>query len=187
MNTYDITRSDLLVNPSMIQKVVFSSPWFDLVAKTMKEGQSPYYSLAMQDYVSILATTEEGDLLLVRQFRPAVEEYTVELPSGHVEKWETPEAAARRELLEETGYEVEALDFLGKLNPDTGRLGNKFWCFTASHLKKKTPVNLPEEGLELIHCRPTDLKTMMLEGRFNHALHLSMVAMALVKGKLSLF
>ena len=55
--------------------------------------------------VIIAATFEpEGDLLLVRQFRPPAGRYTIEFPAGLIDPGETPEESARRELFEETGY-----------------------------------------------------------------------------------
>ncbi len=57
------------------------------------------------DTVAVLALTEEDEVLLVREYRPGPEELLYELPGGIVDEGETPEQAARRELLEETGYE----------------------------------------------------------------------------------
>src|SRR5213079_2244404 len=70
------------------------------------------------------AVTPNGTFPLVRQFRPALEEFTLELPSGHVDLGESPEQAARKELREETGFVANELILLGSLSPDTGRLSN---------------------------------------------------------------
>ncbi len=70
---------------------VYSTPWFDLIAKTMREGEPPYYSLRLPDYVGILAFTPERRIIAVRQYRPAVEQYTLELPAGLVDPGEAPE------------------------------------------------------------------------------------------------
>ena len=94
--------------------------------------------LQTKDYVSVVAVTEDGRLLLVRQFRPAVGRMTLELPSGHVEPGETPEQAARKELLEETGYLADTFTLLGNLSPDTGRLGNRMWCFFAKGARRES-------------------------------------------------
>src|SRR5262249_18088057 len=99
-----MTRNPLASGRFMERHVVYTTPWFDLVAKSIDAGDLPHYSIATKDYVSIVALTAEGHLLLVRQYRPAVEQVTLELPCGHVEPGETPEEAARKELLEETGY-----------------------------------------------------------------------------------
>jgi ADP-ribose pyrophosphatase len=71
-------------------------------------------------------------LLLVRQFRRGVGGMTLELPAGHVESGETPEMAARKELMEETGHEASAFELLAILSPSTPRFTNRLWCYFAS-------------------------------------------------------
>ena len=170
----------------MSDKVVFSVPWFDILERAVEGSTPPYYVLRTSDYVSILAATKQGSLLLVRQFRPAVGEESLELPSGHVEAGELPEAAARRELIEETGFEAEHFELLGALTPDPGRLGNKLWCFYASDATRvEPPVDL-EQGLQLIMCEPCDLVRYIEQGEFNSGLHLSVLLLATMKGRLQL-
>ncbi|MBI4685739.1 MAG: NUDIX hydrolase [Nitrospirae bacterium] len=62
--------------------------------------------------VAIVPVTENGDVLLIRQFRPAVNKYVIEFPAGLNDKGEALEDAARRELREETGYLTKELTFL---------------------------------------------------------------------------
>ena len=130
-------------------KSVFKSPWCELVAKTMSPGEPPYYSLQLPDYTAVIAITPERRVLAVRQYRPALERYTVELPSGLVDGDENPETAARRELLEETGYEAGEMQALGAMTPDNGRLGNRIWHFFAPAVKK-LEVHTPEARVEVL-------------------------------------
>ena len=88
-------------------------------------GRQNFYSLAQRDYVTVFARTASGLIPVVRQYRPAIEAYTLELPAGLVEPGETPEETARRELKEETGLSALATRYLGAFNPDTGRLSNR--------------------------------------------------------------
>ena len=88
---------------------VFKTPWFELVEKSVENNSAPYYSIRTRDYVSVLAITRDKTFVLVRQFRPAIEMFTLELPGGHVDEGETPEQSARKELLEETGFVAEEL------------------------------------------------------------------------------
>jgi ADP-ribose pyrophosphatase len=85
-------------------EVPYQTPWSELLAKTMKGEEPPYYSLRIADYVGILAITTDQRSLAVRQYRPAVERYTIEFPAGMGEAGETPLETAGGELLEETGY-----------------------------------------------------------------------------------
>jgi len=166
-------------------KVVFSVPWFDVLARNMDGSASPYYVIRTCDYVTVLASTREGALLLVRQFRPAVAGKTLELPSGHVEEGELPEAAARRELAEETGYEAERFELLGTLAPDPGRQGNRLWCFYAPGATQiRSPV-VREEGVELVRCEQRDLIRFLKNGEIDHAANLAVVLLATLKGHFS--
>src|SRR5579863_1483060 len=111
-------------------EVVFSTRFFDLLAKTMKQGEEPYYSLRVPEFAVVVALTEDDRMLAVRQYRPSVECYTVELPSGLVDPDESPLQAAERELREETGYAAGGMEMLGPMFPEAGRLTNRIWtCF----------------------------------------------------------
>jgi ADP-ribose pyrophosphatase len=167
----------------MDDKIVFSVPWFDILERAVRDSAQPYYVVRPPDYVTILATTPEGSILLVRQFRPIAGEVTLELPSGHMEPGESPEATARRELAEETGYEAGGLELLGTLHPDVGRLGNRLWCFYASGA---TIIDSPvqrEAGVEAVLCERDELVRYVSEGKMNHALNLAVLMLAETKGR----
>jgi ADP-ribose pyrophosphatase len=164
-------------------EVAFETPWFRLLAKTMKEGDQPYYSLVPPDYVSLIALTEEGRVVIVRQYRPAVERYTLELPSGLIDPGESPDQTARRELLEETGFEAGEVEVLGSMDADTGRLGNRSWvCFA----KDVRPVagRAPEAGIDVLEWRIEDLYKAIVEDRFSNGLHRGVVLRGVLLGKL---
>ena len=63
-----------------------------------------YYVLEYPDWVNIIAITKEGKMIMERQYRHALGNTCYELPCGVIEAGETPLEAAKRELLEETGY-----------------------------------------------------------------------------------
>ena len=173
-----------LKTPKLINKEVeFSTPWFEVEAKTYDNIDLPYYALSLPDYVSVIATTQEGQILLVRQFRPVVEEITLELPSGCVDEGETPEITARRELLEETGYEAQEMELLAVMNPDVGRLGNKLWCFFSPNVKQI--YHKPQEvDIALVCCSTSELSKLIRDGKLNHALNLAVILLGFQHGKL---
>lgn len=168
------------------RSTAFATPWFTVVAKTVDGAKDPHYVLEMADYVTVLATTADGSLVLVRQWRPVTESATLELPSGTVDPGETPEAAARRELLEETGYVAGALEPLGRLVPDTGREGNRLWGFYAPGVAPAVPARAPEPGLEAVRCTRAEFAEHLKEGRFDHALNLAVLFQAIQRGAWSL-
>jgi ADP-ribose pyrophosphatase len=169
------------MNEILDRKIVFSTPWFDIVAKTLAGWAEPYYAVQGSDYVTVLATTASGRVLLVRQFRPALEEFTMELPSGHVEPGESAEEAARRELLEETGYAAGELTLLATLAPDTGRLGMRQWCFVASEARPFGAAGSQEPGVAVVEWDVPELLERIRESTFNHALHLAVVLLWMLR------
>jgi ADP-ribose pyrophosphatase len=166
-------------------EVPFATPWFQVVSKTMREGEAPYYSLRLPDYVSVVALTEEDKVLIVRQYRPAVEHHTLELPSGLVDPGETPQETGRRELLEETGYQADEVELLGGMETDVGRLGNRIFTCIARGVRL-VEGRTPEEGIEVITWSLAELAAAIADGRFDHALHVAVVLIAMVKGGLKL-
>ena len=84
------------------------TPYFTLRSDRLRlpDGaiKDPYYVLERPDAAIIFPLTKEGEVVLVRQYRPAIERMELGLLAGLVERGEEPEKAARRELLEETGY-----------------------------------------------------------------------------------
>jgi 8-oxo-dGTP pyrophosphatase MutT (NUDIX family) len=168
------------------EQVVLDTKWFQVVARRPPAFDEPHYSLRTRDYVGIVAVSPAGELLLVRQFRPAVWEVTLELPSGHVDPGQTPEQAARTELLEETGYEAERFDLLGDFSPDTGRLGNRMWCFFAGDaLPTRDPAYRPEAGIDFVLYQGT-LRELLREKAFYSALNCAALFAAVLQGKLKL-
>jgi 8-oxo-dGTP pyrophosphatase MutT (NUDIX family) len=161
----------------MTEKVVFQTPWFQLIAKQPPGWQAPHYSIRTHDYVCVVAVSRTAGLVLVRQYRPAISAYCLDLPSGHVDPGEPPEEAARRELLEETGYRAGKMHLLGRLAPDVGRLGNSMWCFyTADILPSGSEGGEPGVQTVLYH---RSLGQLLREPEFNHALHHAALLLAL--------
>ena len=166
-------------------EVLYRTPWCEFVGKTVRPGEEPWYSIQGPDYNAVIAITEQGRLLAVRQYRPAVERFTIELPSGNIDPGETPESSARRELREETGYEAGELELLGSMRPDVGRLGTRVWYFFAVGVR---PVEnwKPEEGVEVLTYSMDELARAILDGTFDHALHVAALVPALLRRKLKL-
>lgn len=103
------------------KKIVLHTDWFDVESEEYDLPQlhgKPIYRINAPDSVLLVCFTQDKKLILVRQFRPASNQFTVELPAGAIEKGETPEEAAHRELYEETGYKCKKLELVSK-----GRLG----------------------------------------------------------------
>ena len=96
--------------------------------------------------VAILAITEENKIVMVRQYRKALERIIVEIPAGKLEAGEQPEVTAVRELEEETGYECDKLTHLISFYTSPGFADELVHLYIAKQLKKKQkPADLDED------------------------------------------
>ena len=164
------------------RQTVFETPWFSILEKrTAGLGSDDvYYSVETLDYVAVVAVTRHDEVLLVRQYRPVPETFTLELPAGHVEPGQTPEQAARAELLEECGYVAKHFELLGTLIPDSGRLGNRLWCFLATDAVP-SPDGPADEPIQCLAIPASELLARVGDGTFDHGLHVAALALALVR------
>ncbi len=106
--------------PEILQKKFVHRGFFDLRIDTLKRaGQDPITYTVVEtkvDAVCVLAKHKEK-YLIIKEYRHGVEKYILSLPGGRMEKGENPEASAKRELLEETGYIAQNMHFMGKYSP----------------------------------------------------------------------
>ena len=115
-------------------------PWLtarrDAVQLPNGEINDEFYVLEYPDWVNVIAKTDDGHFVFIRQYRYALDIDSIELCAGVIEPDETPEQGARRELLEETGYgggEWRKFMTIGQ-NPST--CNNLTHCFIATGVKK---------------------------------------------------
>jgi len=155
------------------------SPWVDLIEKVVQfgPGKEPehYHCLTQAAYVGVLVQTDERRIPIVRQFRPCVEEYTWEFPAGTLDPGDTPDQAARREVLEETGLSLSDTRYLGNFHPDTGRIQVDSHAFYAKASRAQEGFK-GEDGLSVRYVTHRELKQMIVAGEFRHQIHLAIYA-----------
>ncbi len=141
-----------------------------------------YYVLEYPNWVNAVALTENNKVILIRQYRHAVEEVILEIPGGCIDPGETPEEAVKRELLEETGFAFEKIEPLTILyaNPSTGN--NKTFSYLATGGKKIQEQHLDGREEIIVELVSVDtLKRLLKENRIGQALHVSAIFYALPK------
>ncbi|MBR4575906.1 MAG: NUDIX hydrolase [Clostridia bacterium] len=141
----------------------------------------PYYSYSRRDYAVIVASDEEGRFLCVRQFRQGIRQVTTEFPAGGIERKDgescTAEqalAAAKRELLEETGCESAQWTHLLTV-PSQATLSDNFaWIFRAENCRPVAGQRLDDmELLDVLKFSPSEIEEMIFSGRFQQAVHVA--------------
>lgn len=122
-----------------------------------------YYVLEYPDWVNIIAITEDGMVVLERQYRHGLGKTCYELPCGVIEEGETPLEAAKRELLEETGYAGGEWKQLMTLSPNPATSNNLAHSFLATGVKKVAGQSLDAtEDIE-VHLKSQDYVLELLE------------------------
>ena len=103
---------------------LYENPWcaFRVDSVELPDGARIEYGvLESGGFAAVVPVTGGGDVVLVRQWRQPLGAFTLELPTGGVDAGEEPAQAARRELLEETGFRAEGLEHLVSVHTSTGR------------------------------------------------------------------
>jgi ADP-ribose pyrophosphatase len=127
---------------------------------------------------AIVAMTDTGALLLLRQYRHAVGGTIWEIPAGTLNDGESPEDCARRELIEETGYAARTWKRLGEITPVPGYSDERIHLFLATDL---SPDRQRLDRDELIQVRSVSVKdalAMIDDGRIQDAKSIAALALA---------
>ena len=106
--------------------------------------EGTFFVIENPDWVNIIALTKNKEVILIEQFRHGIEETILEIPGGMIDDDEKPERAARRELLEETGFSAERFILLGKSHPNPAIQNNTIFHFLAVDCEKTEDVSFDE-------------------------------------------
>jgi ADP-ribose pyrophosphatase len=148
----------------------------------------PYFVVEMPVSATALAITEEGKVLLIKQYRYAIDEVIYETPGGFIDEGEDFVTGMRRELLEETGYEFDDIQPLGKIAANPGLLNNFTELFLATGGRKITAQQLDHnEEIEIVLATMDEMIALLMKQEIKQSLHTTCIFYALMKmGKLHL-
>ena len=142
-----------------------------------------YHVAEYPDWACVLPLTEAGEAVLVEQYRYGIGRTLLELPAGVIDAGESAEAAARRELLEETGYAAAHLRELGRLAVEPGRHTNYGHLFVALGAERvAAPAPDASEDVRVRLVPASALASLVEDGRVAHGIHAAAIFWALHRG-----
>lgn len=166
---------------------LFNDLWFKVRKdRCMTPGGTivdPYYVYEFPEWVTALPVTQEGKIIMVRQYRHALGETCIEIPGGCVDDTDKSfEDAIRRELLEETGYEFATIEYLGKTSANPSTNSNLMHMFLARGGKKIAEQKLDSnEEIEIELLSVHEVKELLKENRIIQAMHVTCLKYGLEK------
>lgn len=157
-------------------KYIIKRPWATLRVDKLQlpngNIKDEYYILEYPTWVNMVGITEQNTILFVRQYRHGAGEILVELPAGVVEEDESPELAARRELLEETGYAFDTIEYICALFANPATSGNTTYTYLLRGGKKVQEQCLDNsEDIEVVEMGIEQAKSFLFNNQLGQALH----------------
>jgi 8-oxo-dGTP pyrophosphatase MutT (NUDIX family) len=139
-----------------------------------------FYVNEYPDWGNAFCLTKDGRVVMVKQYRHGIGEEGIELPGGVIEEGESPKEGVLRELLEETGYRFETIEYLGKISANPSTTNNLMHMFLARGGEKVAEQNLDEsEEVDVLYMSIAEVKQMVRENRIMQSLHVNCIMYAL--------
>jgi ADP-ribose pyrophosphatase len=157
---------------TLSEDTVFEAPPFLRVVRqrvALPDGREidDFYQVLLRDFAAVVPVTEDGRILIVRQYKHGPGRVSVTFPAGFVEDDEPPQTAAIRELREETGYEASTWRPLGRFTDNGNQRGCRGSFFLATGCRAVTQAasgDLEEMSIETM--TPAELDALMGDGGF---------------------
>jgi ADP-ribose pyrophosphatase len=146
-----------MVFKTLSQKIVWACPWYSVRQDEilLPDGRAGVYNIVQKEAaVWILPVTMEKQIVLIRNYRYAVDDWCWEIPAGSIKAGQSPEEAALAELAEEVGGEAQQLDYIGQSYMANGI------CDEVGHFFLATGVSLGEPDHEAAEVIEVHLKSI---------------------------
>lgn len=143
----------------------------------------PYYVMEYPQWVTGFGLTEDNKVILVQQYRHALGEVCMELPGGCIDATDAShEAAVRREFLEETGYEFDTAEYLGRTSANPSTNANVLHMYILKGGRKVQEQELDHnEEIRVFLVSMEDFATMLRENQFIQSMHVTNILFAMLR------
>ncbi len=143
----------------------------DMCVRDCDGELSDFFVVESPDWVNIIALNTEHEAVLIKQFRHGTEETTMELPGGLIDDGEGSESAAKRELLEETGYSSQHWTLLGKSHPNPAIQNNTIYHYLALDCEKTAETAFDQHESIVTNLVPlVKVEKLIDDGTISHSL-----------------
>lgn len=156
---------------------VYTTPIFDLHRRKSahpRRGERNFFVLEAPAWVNIIPLTRKREVVLVRQYRHGVSNFTLEIPGGMVDPEDpSPAQAAAREMREECGYDSGEIIELGQVHPNPAIQPNVCYSFLARNVRKVAEPHYDAAGseeTEVVTVPLAQIKELIASGKITHAL-----------------
>ncbi len=163
---------------TVASRYLLRRPWMNLREDHVRlpdgREEEEFHIIEYPDWACVVCLAEDGRLVLVEQYRHGVGRTTLELPAGVVDPGEEPLQAARRELLEETGYVADAWTWLGRCAPNPSKHTNYAHLFFARGARQARAQS-PGQSEEIAVCllEPAEVLRRAEAGALLHGIHVA--------------
>ncbi len=151
------------------------SPHFLLEKRTyeLPDGKiiDDFYVTTVEDVALIIPITKDGKLVLVRQYKPGIDEITIEFPAGRLEqKHANIKDVAKQELEEETGIQTDDLELFAEYSGFPTKGTERVYCYLARNVEFNSSQKLdPIETIEILTFTPKEFDQLIAEGKIIYA------------------
>jgi ADP-ribose pyrophosphatase len=136
-----------------------------------REKPQDFFVINAPDWVNVVALTPDGRLVLVRQFRYGLNDFSVEIPGGVIDQGEDPLAAGVRELREETGYVGTQARLLGSVHPNPAMQSNRTHLVLVENARREAKLDWdPDEEFEIMTMPVEEVYRLAYRGGITHAM-----------------
>ncbi len=136
-----------------------------------RSAEQDFFVITAPDWVNVLALTPEQHLVLVRQFRYGINDFSLEIPGGVMDAGEDPIAAGLRELREETGYVGAQARLLGSVHPNPAMQSNRCHLVLVENVRPAAKLDWdPDEEFEIMTRPVEEVYALAYGGGITHAM-----------------